>query len=1173
MIHLERLFGEPGRALIGGVPEGFDALLLNRVRRLLPDRDIVFVARDEARMMRLAELLDFFGEGEAPAIFPAWDCLPYDRVSPNPSVVSRRVAALAALADEGRGRGLTVLTTVAAVLQRIPEARAIAGLRFAVRAGARLDLGALTAFLARAGYVRSGTVTDPGEYALRGGLVDLFPAGAAMPVRVDLLGEEVESIHAFDPATQRSAEAVAAVDVMAMSEAILDEASIARFRAGYVELFGAMTGGDPLYESISAGRRHAGMEHWLPLLHERMASFLDALPGATVVLDHQMEALRDARIALIEEHYAARLEAPSGPLLADLPPYRPLPPDRLYLGVDDWRRALAGRPVVELSPFVEAAGEESGWTAVVDAGGRGARDFGAARRSADLNLLDAVKDTLAAERATGRRAVVAGVTPGSRDRLATLLADHGVGSLAKAETWREVQALESGTIALVTLGLDHGFETADLVVLSEQDIFGDRLVRPSRRQRRADALLAEASRLAEGDLVVHVDHGIGRYEGLQTLTLGNAPHDCLRVVYDGGDRLFVPVENIEVLSRFGPADGEVALDKLGAASWQARKARLKKRVTDMAGALLKVAAERRLRPGRVFEPPPGAYEEFCARFPYVETDDQARAIADVTADLAAGTPMDRLICGDVGFGKTEVALRAAFVVALNGAQVAVVVPTTLLARQHLETFRDRFAGLPVRIGQLSRLVGAKEAKAVKEGLRDGQVDIVIGTHALLAADVVFKDLGLLIVDEEQHFGVRHKEALKRLRASVHVLTLTATPIPRTLQMALTGVREMSVIATPPVDRLAVRTYITPFDPVVVREALQRERYRGGQIYYVCPRIADLDDVAAKVRAMLPEIRLATAHSRLAARRLEETMAAFYDGALDVLVSTAIVESGLDIPTVNTLVVHRADLFGLAQLYQLRGRIGRAKLRAYAYLTLPHKGTLGHAAEQRLAVMQKLDSLGAGFSLASHDLDIRGAGNLLGEEQSGHIREVGIELYQQLLQEAIESLRATEAGAPAPAGEWSPQINLGTAVLIPEEYVSDLDLRLGLYRRVADLRDKHEIDALAVELADRFGPLPDAVNHLLDVIAIKQLCRAAGIARYDAGEGGAIVAFRGDSFPNPEGLVAFIAAQAGTMRLRPDHRLVAVRAWGEVKDRVRESQRLLAELAAIAGARAPAAVAD
>jgi transcription-repair coupling factor (superfamily II helicase) len=564
------------------------------------------------------------------------------------------------------------------------------------------------------------------------------------------------------------------------------------------------------------------------------------------------------------------------------------------------------------------------------------------------------------------------------------------------------------------------------------------------------------------------------------------------------------------------------------------------------------------------ERPESLYDEFCARFPFPETEDQLRAIEDTLADLAAGKPMDRLVCGDVGFGKTEVALRAAFLAVMAGKQVAVVVPTTLLARQHYRTFRERFAGLPVRIAQLSRLVGAKEAAQAKEELAKGRVEIVVGTHAILSKSIVFRDLGLLIVDEEQHFGVKQKERLKALREDVHVLTLTATPIPRTLQLAMSGVKEMSLIATPPVDRLAVRTFVLPYDPVIVREAILREHYRGGQTFYVCPRVADLAELQERLAKLVPEVKVAVAHGQLAATQLEAVMTDFYDRKYDILLSTNIVESGLDIPTANTMVIHRADMFGLAQLYQLRGRIGRAKLRGYAYFTLPPGRILSAAAEKRLHVMQTLDSLGAGFQLASHDLDIRGAGNLLGEEQSGHIREVGIELYQQMLEEAVVAARAGGAAAEEAAAQgFTPQINIGMPVLIPDSYVADLNLRLGLYRRLSILVDRAEIDAFAAELVDRFGPLPPEVDNLLQIMAIKRLCREAGVERLDAGPKGATVAFHKNAFGNPAGLIAFIQQQAGEVKLRPDHTLVYRRAWGSESARVKGVRQMLDALVKLA----------
>jgi transcription-repair coupling factor (superfamily II helicase) len=734
-------------------------------------------------------------------------------------------------------------------------------------------------------------------------------------------------------------------------------------------------------------------------------------------------------------------------------------------------------------------------------------------------------------------------------------------NLRPVAAWSDALALPKSDIALAVLGVEAGFETDDVAVISEQDILGDRLVRPRRAARRAENFIAEVTSLSAGDLVVHVDHGIGRFVGLQAIEAAGAPHDCLEIHYAGGDKLFLPVENVELLSRYGSEETSVDLDRLGGSGWQARKARMKSRIREIAGELIKIAAERQLREAPRLTIGPGLYDEFSAGFPYEETEDQQAAIEAVLGDLAAGRPMDRLICGDVGFGKTEVALRAAFITAMNGKQVAVVVPTTLLARQHTKTFTDRFRGFPVNVAQASRLVTGPDLAKVKAGIADGSIDIVVGTHALLGKAIKFKDLGLLIVDEEQHFGVAHKEKLKQLRAEVHVLTLTATPIPRTLQLALTGVRDLSLIASPPVDRLAVRTFVSPFDPLIVREALLRERYRGGQAFFVTPRIEDLAEAKNFLDKNVPEIRVAVAHGQMPSRVLEDIMSAFYDGKFDALLSTTIIESGLDIPTANTLIVHRSDRFGLSQLYQLRGRVGRAKVRAYALFTLPAEKKITPQAERRLKVLQSLDTLGAGFQLASHDLDIRGAGNLLGEEQSGHIKEVGFELYQQMLEEAVLSLRA---GITAPvADRWSPQITIGTPVMIPEEYVADLPVRLALYRRLAEVEDEREIDSFAAELADRFGPLPEEVRHLLDIVAIKSLCRRANVEKVDAGPKGAVLSFRDNTFAEPEGLVAFIHQQGPAARVRPDMKVVFFDEWERPEERLKGTAEILRRLAALA----------
>jgi len=1133
-----------------GTPEGWDAVLLARRGAEHPG-PLLHIARDDARMARLAEALAFFAPDAEVLRFPAWDCLPYDRVSPNPQLISERIATLARLLEPARGQRI-VLTTVNALVQRVPPRHAFHGGSRALKVGDRVKPEELARFLEANGYGRAATVMEPGEFAMRGGIIDIFPSGVPEPLRLDLFGDDIESIRAFDPASQRSAAKVDRLVLRPVSEVFLDRASVARFRTGWRELFGPGAAEDPLYLSVSDGRRHPGMEHWVPLFHESMETLLDYLPGASASLDHQGDEVLTNRLEMVADHYAARRSVPRDGEV----PYRPLPPERLYLDRAEWDAMLGRGPFFAFSPYGKPDGAEG-----VDAGGRPAPIFaqsGAATGGGPgVNVFDQL--IAQADRWTGQgiRLVVAAWTRGSRERLGNLLREHGLKAEA-ADDWASVRKLPRGTAALVTLGLERGFIAEDFALVSEQDLLGERISRPPRRRKRADQFIAEATEIAEGDLVVHQDHGIGRYDGLVTLQVNDAPHDCLRLLYDGNDKLFLPVENIEMLSRFGSETAGVGLDKLGGASWQARKARMKSRIRDMAGELIRIAAARRLRDADIMAPPEGAWDEFCARFPFAETEDQARAISDVLEDLASGRPMDRLICGDVGFGKTEVALRAAFVAAMAGTQVAVVVPTTLLSRQHYRTFLARFAGLPIKIAQLSRMVTAKEAAEVRAGVADGSINIVIGTHALLSKAVTFNAIGLLIVDEEQHFGVSHKEKLKALKDDVHVLTLTATPIPRTLQLALTGVREMSLIATPPVDRLAVRTFIMPFDAVVIREALQRERFRGGQVFCVVPRVEDLDRMRQRLAEIVPEARTIQAHGRLAPTELERVMTEFGDGKYDILLSTNIVESGLDMPAVNTLVIHRADMFGLGQLYQLRGRVGRGKQRGYAYLTWPPNQRLSAAAEKRLAVMQTLDALGAGFTLASHDLDIRGAGNLLGDEQSGHIREVGIELYQQMLEDAVAEQRAAKGRRRAADRDWTPNINLGLPVLIPETYVRDLPVRLGLYRRIGALEDDAQSEAMAAELVDRFGPLPEEVENLLQVVGLKRQCRAAGVEKLDSGPRGMVLGFRGNAFANPAGLVQWLASKGNTIRLRPDHKLAIVRDM-KLAERVRVARDTVGNL--------------
>jgi transcription-repair coupling factor (superfamily II helicase) len=1143
-------------------PEGQDArILAEKARGLMPqDAALVHVAMDDARVSVLEELLGFFAPDVKIVSFPAWDCLPYDRVSPNNEISARRVVALTqmlAWQKEEKRYPRIILTTVNAALQRVMPREVLQNASLTARVNEKLDLKHLQEYLVGNGYLRTETVREPGEFSIRGGIIDIFPSGFEDPVRLDMFGDEVETIRSFDPGTQRSKDKLTEFSLHPVTEFFLNEADISRFRAGYREAFGTVQAGDPLYEAVSEGRRYNGMDHWQPLFYERMDTLFDYAGDAAFTFDHHAQESYDERLTQVRDFFEARktLEKATaaktkkaGDVSLAGSVYHPLPIARLYIEEAEWRKYTGSAEA--LSPFAAPNGTD---------GARKGRDFSDIRALPQGDVFTELKKHLASLPA---KKIIACYSEGAKERMKGLLENAGIANFADVTNAEDIKKLKPEQVGLAILHLQSGFAANDLAVLTEHDILGDRLARKSQKKRRADNFLTEVTSLAEGDLVVHIDHGIGKFIALETLEAAKTFHDCLKIEYAGGDRLYVPVENIEVLTRFGGDEGTVQLDKLGGAGWQARKARVKKNLMEMADGLLKIAAARMLKRAEKLDIEPGLYNEFAARFPYQETEDQERAINDVLVSLAGEYPMDRLVCGDVGFGKTEVALRAAYVAAMDGAQVAVVVPTTLLARQHYNNFIKRFAGTGIRIGQLSRMVSAADAKRTKEGLKDGSVQIVIGTHALFSKDVSFTNLALLIVDEEQRFGVKQKERLKEIRNNVHVLTLTATPIPRTLQMSLTGVKEMSLITTPPVDRLAIRTFILPFDAMVIREALLREHYRGGQSFYVCPRIKDIVEVEKELKELVPEIKVISAHGQMTPTELEDRMTAFYDGQYDVLLATNIIESGIDIPTANTMIVHRADMFGLAQLYQIRGRIGRSKLRAYAYLTYQPFVKLNPQAMKRLEVMETLDTLGAGFQLASHDMDIRGAGNLLGDQQSGHIKEVGVELYQQMLEEAVAMAREGVSMDAPVQDKWSPQINVGTSVLIPEAYVEDLGVRMSLYRRLSDLLEPNDIESFAAELIDRFGKLPQEVENLLSIVTIKQLCKKAGVSSVEAGPKGAVIGFYKDSPPNIGGLMTWIGEKRGTIKLRPDQKIVVIRSWETPGERVRGVQSLMKELAAL-----------
>ncbi|WP_430257101.1 transcription-repair coupling factor [Neorhizobium sp. IRS_2294] len=1156
---------------IGSVPAGTEPLVLAELARA--GQSVAYVLSDGQRMPDLEQMLSFVAP-EIPVLsLPAWDCLPYDRVSPSADVSARRLAALSGLiAHAKKPHPAIVLVTVNAMLQKIAPASVIESLAFSAKPGNVIRMDDIAARLERNGFDRVSTVREVGEFAVRGGILDVFVPGSEEPVRLDFFGDTLETIRSFDPASQRTTGQARSLDLNPMSEVTLTPDTISRFRTNYLSLFGAANRDDALYEAVSEGRCYAGMEHWLPLFYEKLETAFDYLSGFRIVTDHNAREAATERSKLVTDYFEARRDQASlgKGAAAQATPYKPVSPGQLYLDGKSFAEILDEVAAIRLTPFneMDSAGRPV-LTLDAHTGPRWAKsqaETGSETQEHDsdsevrVNIFDLVVKHIADKRAEGTKVLITGWSAGSLDRLLQVLDERGLKRIKPIEKLSDLQKLDKGEAASAVMSLEAGFETGDIAVIGEQDILGDRMVRRGKRRKRGADFLTEVAGLDEGSLVVHAEHGIGKFVGLITIEAAGAPRACLELHYADQAKLFLPVENIDLLSRYGSDAAEANLDKLGGGAWQARKAKLKKRLLDMAGDLIRIAATRMVRRAPVLATPEGLYDEFAARFPYDETEDQETAIEAVRDDLAAGRPMDRLVCGDVGFGKTEVALRAAFFAAMNGAQVAVVVPTTLLARQHFKTFTNRFRGLPIRIAQASRLVPAKELALTKKELSEGKVDIVVGTHALLGNSIQFANLSLLIIDEEQHFGVKHKERLKDMKTDVHVLTLSATPIPRTLQLAMTGVRELSLITTPPVDRMAVRTFISPFDPLVIRETLMREHYRGGQSFYVCPRLADLADIQAFLQSDVPELKVAVAHGQMAAGELEDIMNAFYDGKYDVLLSTTIVESGLDVPTANTLIVHRADMFGLAQLYQLRGRVGRSKVRAFALFTLPVNKTLTQMADRRLKVLQSLDTLGAGFQLASHDLDIRGAGNLLGEEQSGHIKEVGFELYQQMLEEAVAEVKGEDEILDT---GWSPQISVGITTMIPENYVPDLHLRMGLYRRLGEVQELSEIDGFGAEMIDRFGPMPPEVQNLLKVVYIKTLCRKANVEKVDAGPKGVVIVFRDKQFPNPAALVGYIAKQGSLAKIRPDQSIFLNRDLPTPTKRLTAAAQVMTQFAELA----------
>jgi transcription-repair coupling factor (superfamily II helicase) len=1142
---------------------------------------LVAITRDTHCAQALEAELQIFA-AELPVLhFPDWETLPYDLFSPHPDIVSQRVAALYRLPTTRRG---VLVVPIATLMQRLPPTRFIGGNALVVQPGERLDLEAEKRRLESAGYRNVPQVMDPGDFAVRGALLDVFPMGSPEPYRIELLDDEIDSIRTFDPETQRSQQKVASVRMLPAREFPLDDAATRGVREILRERFDIDPRRCPLYQDLKQGGAPAGIEYYLPLFFDQTATLFDYLgDDALLLIGEGAHEAADAFWLQTADRFEQRRHDRERPIL---------PPEEIYLPVDALRERLNRTRRIEVlrrehPKFADATplGEQA---------------------APNLPLIEkgepsghALKQFLAAYPG---RVLIASDSPGRREGLIEQLAKHDLrpvtvegwqqfigttarhpspstGSEPAPDSIRGQAGLrpsrddgKNGLVhdelpryAITVAALEAGFALTDpaLCILTERELFPERASQPRRRRRAArdpDTIVRDLTEIAVGAPIVHEDHGVGRYQGLISLQAGGQTSEFLCIEYARGDKLYVPVTQLHLVNRYSGASPEFApLHSLGGDQWEKARRKAAEKVRDVAAELLEIHAKRQARAGLALELDRGMYEQFAAQFPFEETPDQYSAIEAVIRDLGSSQPMDRVVCGDVGFGKTEVALRAAFIAAAAGKQVAVLVPTTLLAEQHYRNFRDRFADWPIRVEVLSRFKTAKEIKAELIRLAEGKIDVIVGTHRLIQPDVRFKDLGLVIVDEEQRFGVRQKEGLKALRAEVHLLTLTATPIPRTLNMAMSGLRDLSIIATPPAHRLAVKTFVSQWDGAMLREAFQRELARGGQVYFLHNELDSIERMARELGEMVPEARIRIAHGQMPERELEQVMLDFHRQRFNVLVCSTIIESGIDIPSANTIIINRADRFGLAQLHQLRGRVGRSHHRAYAYLVVPDRKALTGDAEKRLEAIAALEELGSGFALATHDLEIRGAGELLGEGQSGQIAEVGFSLYTELLERAVRSIRQGKLPDLDDASRHGAEVELHVPALIPDDYLPDVHTRLMLYKRIASAKTQDGLRDLQIEMIDRFGLLPDPAKHLFASAELKLEANRRGIRRLELGERGGRVLFEPKPPIDPMNIIRMIQQQPRIFAMDGQDRLKIRLDLPDVGSRLRTANDLLTAL--------------
>lgn len=1110
------------------------------------EKSILYIADSDEEINALETEINFFAPHKKVFKYPSLGLSPYEMNNPNSQVINLRSKTIR---DVNKYKKQSIIiTSLSAILEKIPPQQDGLEADFKIAVGDKISPLAISEKLLALGYSRVSSVMEVGEFALRGDVLDIFVPGIENPLRIDFFGDDIENIKYFDALSQRSIinTNISEFSLILAQNLSFSPGEIERFRMAYREHFGAASLSDGLYERVSNGHLYNGIHNWLPLFYEKMNSLFDYLPkDLKIIISPEFKMMLKTFAQEVRSGYELRKDLVQKGEIFNL-----LPPEELYLSEKDILRYINQDEIVSFS----FSGLEED-----------VHEISLIQNIKILGLTDYKIETLflklsdfLSHKELQKKVIIVFRSKSALNSFLNDANENNFNNIYNIDSYKDISnsKLESN-VGVLYSNMESGYSYNNLILLSENDIFPKKNLDIKYKKLKNKNIINDVSDIELSDLLVHIDHGIGRYDGLVTLEVSGAKHDCLKLIYDGGDKLFVPIENMDMLSKFGAESENVPLDRLGAANWQERKARVKKRIREMAEGLIKLAAARMMQKTEPIQVDSGEYEEFCKGFAYVETEDQLNAISDTLSDLAKDVPMDRLICGDVGFGKTEVALRAAFAVVASGGQVALIAPTTLLARQHYINFKERFANFGARIEMLSRMVTHAQSQKSKKNMGEGLADIVIGTHAMLAKDVKFKNLRLIIVDEEQHFGVSHKEKLKAMRENVHVLTLSATPIPRTLQLSLLGIKSLSLITTPPANRLPVHTVVGPPDAISIREAASREVMRGGQIYWVVPKIRNIAENLRLIEKIMPNLKIAVAHGQLPMRTLETVMKDFAAKKYDLLLATNIIESGIDISSANTMFIATPAHFGLSQLYQLRGRIGRGSQRGYCYILASNFESMTENAKRRIEVIKSLESLGSGFNLASYDMDIRGAGNILGEEQSGHIREVGIELYQNMLEDAVRKLRAASLNPPAAKKEesqvvekeakeepeitieerFSPQIKLEIEVLIPSEYITNVGDRLDVYKRLSLAENDEEISEITLELADRFGrKLPDSARNLIELAKLKNLCRAHNIEKVDVGERAIVFSFRNSAPKNIEALIAKAAENPMLVKIRPDSKL-------------------------------------